>query len=721
MDFLYGEQFTEASPEAYERLLLDVLLGDATLFPRNAEVEASWAVIDPLEEFWAGTTPHPYRAGEWGPRAADEMLGRRRKEMAPTMTTLWDTTGSAVVKELAAQRRTGGAVVVRRRADPRRRRRREPGVRGRGGGDRRRRAAPLPGPVVVRRQIDAPMPRLDAEVLIGGRLGPGEAVVMRMYGRLALHAESVVLPLLAADAPVVTWWHAAAARAHRHRRAGGARRPADHRQRQRRGPARRAAPAGRRLRPGRHRPGLDAQHRLAGHARLHAGLGRRPARRRHPGRRRRGARRPPQRHGAAARGLALLPLRLPDRGRGDRRASGPERGDAVNPARPGRGGAGAGRPPRRRGDQPALPPRLHRRRCPTARSATCWARSCAGWTRTSPTARRWRRRPARPACPSARRCATTSGSTRPSRTATAPTGRRGRPGRSARARRPVDSGTDEVAQQGVDERRERVPRRARRAGAGGRGPPAPTSSSSPTPSRLARAVASALVARLAAAQAVHGTASVVLTGGGIGIAVLERVAALAAEPEQSVVDWTAVDVWWGDERFVPADDAERNEKGARRALLDAVGVPAARVHAMPASDGGFAEPEDAAAWYAGQLAAHAGRRRGPPASTCCCSGMGPEGHVASIFPDSPAARDDRTVVAVRDCPKPPPTRVSLGFTRRSTAPRRCGCWSPARARPMRSPRTGRRRPARAARGRRPRPAGHPLAAGHGRGQPLPRA
>ncbi|WP_222267115.1 glucose-6-phosphate dehydrogenase [Modestobacter marinus] len=74
MDFLYGEQFTEASPEAYERLLLDVLLGDATLFPRNAEVEASWAVIDPLEEFWAGTTPQPYRAGEWGPRAADAML-----------------------------------------------------------------------------------------------------------------------------------------------------------------------------------------------------------------------------------------------------------------------------------------------------------------------------------------------------------------------------------------------------------------------------------------------------------------------------------------------------------------------------------------------------------------------------------------------------------------------------------------------------------------------
>ena len=68
MDFLYGEAFTEASPEAYERLLLDVLLGDATLFPRNAEVEASWQVIDPLEEFWAGPARTLYRAGEWGPQ-----------------------------------------------------------------------------------------------------------------------------------------------------------------------------------------------------------------------------------------------------------------------------------------------------------------------------------------------------------------------------------------------------------------------------------------------------------------------------------------------------------------------------------------------------------------------------------------------------------------------------------------------------------------------------
>jgi glucose-6-phosphate 1-dehydrogenase len=76
MDFLYGESFTESSPEAYERLIRDVLLGDATLFPSNAEVEASWKVIDPLEEFWAGREPFLYRAGEWGPKEAEEMLAR---------------------------------------------------------------------------------------------------------------------------------------------------------------------------------------------------------------------------------------------------------------------------------------------------------------------------------------------------------------------------------------------------------------------------------------------------------------------------------------------------------------------------------------------------------------------------------------------------------------------------------------------------------------------
>ncbi|RZU32245.1 6-phosphogluconolactonase [Blastococcus saxobsidens] len=183
----------------------------------------------------------------------------------------------------------------------------------------------------------------------------------------------------------------------------------------------------------------------------------------------------------------------------------------------------------------------------------------------------------------------------------------------------------------------------------------------PDADRLARAVAEALVARLAAAQAVHGDASVVLTGGGIGIAVLEHVAGLVAEPVREKVDWTKVDVWWGDERFVPGDSAERNEGQARRALLDALDMPDFRVHAMPPSDGGFASPEEAADEYVAELREYAAEGADLPRFDVLLLGMGPEGHTASIFPGTPAVRDERSVLAVRDCPKPPPTRVSLGF------------------------------------------------------------
>ncbi|HEY4268303.1 MAG TPA: glucose-6-phosphate dehydrogenase [Galbitalea sp.] len=77
MDFGYGHAFTEASPEAYERLILDVLLGDPPLFPRHQEVELSWKILDPIEEFWATEgQPEQYRPGTWGPASADELLAR---------------------------------------------------------------------------------------------------------------------------------------------------------------------------------------------------------------------------------------------------------------------------------------------------------------------------------------------------------------------------------------------------------------------------------------------------------------------------------------------------------------------------------------------------------------------------------------------------------------------------------------------------------------------
>jgi glucose-6-phosphate 1-dehydrogenase len=77
MDFGYGMAFTEASPEAYERLILDVLLGDPPLFPRHEEVELSWQILDPIVSHWAaGGQPEPYPSGSWGPGSADEMLAR---------------------------------------------------------------------------------------------------------------------------------------------------------------------------------------------------------------------------------------------------------------------------------------------------------------------------------------------------------------------------------------------------------------------------------------------------------------------------------------------------------------------------------------------------------------------------------------------------------------------------------------------------------------------
>ena len=121
-------------------------------------------------------------------------------------TILWDTNGTEIVRTLAAERRAAGAlasglaltlVVVSDEKHV---------EEARAAATTAAAAHPCRVLIVVRRQLDAE-DRLDAEVQVGGRLGANESVVMRMYGRLTLHAESVVLPLLASDAPVVTWWH----------------------------------------------------------------------------------------------------------------------------------------------------------------------------------------------------------------------------------------------------------------------------------------------------------------------------------------------------------------------------------------------------------------------------------------------------------------------------------------------------------------------------------
>lgn len=176
---------------------------------------------------------------------------------------------------------------------------------------------------------------------------------------------------------------------------------------------------------------------------------------------------------------------------------------------------------------------------------------------------------------------------------------------------------------------------------------------------LAVSAAERLAARLVDAQKERGSACLALTGGGVGTAVLD---ALRAGSGRLAVDWPRVDVWWSDERYLPSGDLARNETQARAALLDHVDVDPARVHPMPALDGPDGKDADAAAArYAEELARSAPHRVGVPVFDVLLLGMGAEGHVASVFPESPAAYDERPVVAVHGCPKPPPTRVTMGF------------------------------------------------------------
>jgi 6-phosphogluconolactonase len=183
----------------------------------------------------------------------------------------------------------------------------------------------------------------------------------------------------------------------------------------------------------------------------------------------------------------------------------------------------------------------------------------------------------------------------------------------------------------------------------------------PDKDSLAAAVAARLVTAVLDAQAARGRADVVVTGGSVGIAVL---AAVRDSPARAAVDWGRVHVWWGDERFLPSGDADRNDTQAREALLDAVPLPAGNVHAMPPSDGPDGDdPEAAARRYARELAAAEGvGEAGVPPFDVVLLGVGPDAHVASLFPGHPAARESGTsVVAVRDSPKPPPVRTSLTF------------------------------------------------------------
>lgn len=181
------------------------------------------------------------------------------------------------------------------------------------------------------------------------------------------------------------------------------------------------------------------------------------------------------------------------------------------------------------------------------------------------------------------------------------------------------------------------------------------------PDALAEAVAARLLMRMVDVQSSGRNARIVLTGGTIADKIH---AAVAASDARDAVDWQRVEVWWGDERFVAADDPDRNDLQARAALLDHVRLDPSLVHPMPTP----AEAEDdvdvAAARYAAELAAAAGPgdHDGVPTFDVLMLGVGPEGHVASLFPGRPALYDERPVVGVHASPKPPPLRVTLTLT-----------------------------------------------------------
>jgi 6-phosphogluconolactonase len=153
----------------------------------------------------------------------------------------------------------------------------------------------------------------------------------------------------------------------------------------------------------------------------------------------------------------------------------------------------------------------------------------------------------------------------------------------------------------------------------------------------------------------RGRAMIVLTGGGTGVGMLSKLAG------SDRIDWSKVHLFWGDDRYVPEADDERNYKQARDALLDRIDIPAANVHAMPASDGEFGDDLDAAALaYDHVLAANAEPGQPAPYFDVHLLGMGGEGHINSLFPHTPAVREtSRMVVGVADSPKPPPRRITL--------------------------------------------------------------
>ena len=173
----------------------------------------------------------------------------------------------------------------------------------------------------------------------------------------------------------------------------------------------------------------------------------------------------------------------------------------------------------------------------------------------------------------------------------------------------------------------------------------------PDKQAVADAGAARLVTALLDAQAEGRSPHVSLTGGSLGSAIIASLVALPAHP---AVDWSLVSIWWGDERYLPAGDPDRNDTQNDAAGLTRLGLDPARVHRVPGPDSSGSAEESA------QLYSSTVRGSGGGEFDVMILGVGPDGHVASLFPGHPAQlTTDEIAVAVHDSPKPPPDRVSL--------------------------------------------------------------
>jgi len=173
---------------------------------------------------------------------------------------------------------------------------------------------------------------------------------------------------------------------------------------------------------------------------------------------------------------------------------------------------------------------------------------------------------------------------------------------------------------------------------------------------VATSSAEALVEHLAALLSKQEVAHIVVTGGTVGILTLAKI----SQCDSSAVDWNRVHVWWGDERFVDHLSPDRNAVQAREAWLDASGVPEANIHEFPASDQGLSVNEAALA-FDNTLARFASDAGAHPDFDLLLLGMGPDGHVASLFPGKPEIAPGVLTVAEHNSPKPPLLRLSMSF------------------------------------------------------------